>query len=314
MTALTLLAVHLDIGSGKYGTIHGVDKLVQRFEALCPDCPVWTIVPADDANDLVHQPPVQPTAKYIEALTPFFENTMNPATQKVLSSGALPVVISSNHANAIGNLSAFLNHHQDKRVGVLWIDAHADLHSVHTTPSGNIHGMPLSLAIGDDNLERATHAVNDSVLAYWQRLKDLSLHKLDPQNLFFLGLRSYEAPEAHLIDKHQIFARSAQEHRQDFAKVLDTVATHLATLDALYVSFDVDALDDTLIPATGTPEPQGYQVEEVRAIFDKILTLPNVGLFEITEFNPTLDKDEQKHEHIYELFDYALTLLGSHAT
>lgn len=311
MMALTLLAVHLDIGSGKYGTIHGVDKLVQRFEALCPNCPVWTIVPDDDANDLVYKPPVQPTAKYIEALVPFFENTMTPATQKVLASGSLPVVISSNHANAIGNLSAFLNHHQGKQVGVLWIDAHADLHSVYTTPSGNVHGMPLSLAIDDDNLECAIHTPSDSVTAYWQRLKELSHHKLDPSNLFFLGLRSYEPPEVHLIDKHGIFARSAQQHRQDFEAVLAVVVERLSRLDAVYVSFDVDALDDSLIPATGTPEPQGYRVDEVRAIFDRILTLSNVGLFEITEFNPTLDNDEQKHQHIYELFDGALGLLAN---
>lgn len=311
MTALTLLAVHLDIGSGKYGTIHGVDGLAQRFEALCPNCPVWTIVPDNDANDLVYKPPMYPDAKYIEALTAFFENTMTPATQKVLASGSLPVVISSNHANAIGNLSAFLNHHQGKQVGVLWIDAHSDLHSVYTTPSGNVHGMPLSLAIGEDNLECAVHTVNDSVAAYWQRLKELSHHKLDPSNLFFLGLRSYEPPEAHLIDKHEMFAYSATEHRQDFDKVLQTLAARLETLDAVYVSFDVDALDDSLIPATGTPEPQGYRVDEVHAIFDRILTLPNVGLFEITEFNPTLDNDEQKHQHIYELFDGALGLLAN---
>lgn len=312
MQTLSLIEVYLDIGSGKYGTIYGVDKLGEIFKHNCPNGQIHVVKPDDTTNELIHQTPIYPKAKYIEALTPFFENKLTPVTKSVLDKGELPVIISSNHVNAMGNLGAFLAHHKDKKVGVLWIDAHADLHTVYTTPSGNLHGTPLATAIGDDNLDCQENTPPAEVVAYWERLKTLGgadRASLKPDDIYFFGLRSFEPPETHLIEKHNIFAVSAVEHRADFGQILDTVVAKLKDYDTLYVSFDVDALDDRLIPATGTPEPQGYEVAEMRTIFDKVLTLPNVGLFEITEFNPTLDNDEDKHQHIYELFGYALGLL-----
>lgn len=314
MQNLELVKVYLDVGSGKYGTIHGVDKLAQRFTQAIPQGATHSVCPDDNTNDLIHQTPIYPKAKYIEALLPFFEQKLTSATYSVLARGNIPVVISSNHVNAAANLAAFLNHHKDKKVAVLWIDAHADLHSIYTTPSGNLHGTPLATAIREDNKDCQVNEPTSEVIAFWEQLKALGgQHKTGviPSDVFFLGLRSFEPPESHLIEKYDMFAVSASEHRADFDTILTKVVSQLQAYDSIYVSFDVDALDDSLVPATGTPEPQGYELAEMQVIFDKVLSLPNVGLFEITEFNPTLDSDESKHEHIYKLFDYALQLLKS---
>ncbi|MFB6348785.1 arginase family protein [Moraxella sp. ZJ142] len=309
---IELIEVYSDIGAGKHGTVHGVDMLSKHCEQHQPAA-VHKIFaqPVDES-------PKQPSAKYIEHLLPFFQDKLMPTVQGLLDNSKqsqhFPVIISGDHSNAIGNLAAFMNHHKDARIGVVWIDAHADLHSVYTTPSGNMHGMPLATALRLDNLDCQINTPDANLANQWQSLKALSTHAgIRPSDVFFLGLRSYEAPEEHIIASQQIFAYSAQgasiggnDSNKPLTVILDQLIDKLQTLDAVYVSFDVDALDASLIPATGTPEPHGYTADETRSIFDALLGLDSVKLFEITEFNPTLDDDSDKHQTIFALLDYAL--------
>lgn len=313
---IKFIEIYSDIGAGKHGTTHGVAMLSKHCEAHYPNIPVHKIYAKHDK-----QSPAHPAVKYIENLLPFFADTLVPQVGECLnkaeSQQQFPVIISGDHSNAIGNLAAFMNHHQNKRIGVVWIDAHADLHSALTTPSGNMHGMPLATALRLDNADCQINTLDEKASAYWQQLKSLSSHEgILPSDVFFLGLRSFEPPEAHLIKQHQIFAYSAKgepivgdDDAKSLDEILDQMIAKLETLDAIYVSFDVDALDDALIPATGTPEPNGYRADEVRRIFDRILTLDNVKLFEITEFNPTLDDDSDKHRTIFGLLDHVLALI-----
>lgn len=305
--------VYSDIGAGKEGTTHGVAMLSQHITKTYPDAPITKLHPKETTGEIRH-----PYARHIERLTPFFEEVLTPTLQDGLlvsqTAGNFPVIISGDHANAIGNVSAFLNHHQDKKVAIVWIDAHADLHTVYTTPSGNMHGMPLGAVLGLDNKDCQINDLDEKTHAYWERLKQLATHKPTPSDVFFLGLRSFEPPETHLIKTHDIFAVSAETHRANFAHILEDLTEKLRHYDAIYVSFDVDALDESLIPATGTPEPLGYEVAEVRAIFDKLLSLPNVGLFEMTEFNPTLDADQEKYATVFGLLDHALSVVSRRAS
>lgn len=313
--AIKFIEIYSDIGAGKHGTTHGVAMLSKHCEQRYPDAPVHKIYAKHD-----QLMPAYPSAKYIENLLPFFADTLVPQVGERLKiadeQAQFPVIISGDHSNAIGNLAAFMNHHHDQRIGVVWIDAHADLHSALTTPSGNMHGMPLATALRLDNADCQINTLDEMATAYWHKLKSLSGHQgILPSDVFFLGLRSYEPPEAHLIKEHQMFAYSAKGtpiaggDGKSLDEILDEMVARLSSLDAIYVSFDVDALDETLIPATGTPEPQGYQADEVRRIFDRLLVLDNVKLFEITEFNPTLDDDSDKHRTIFGLLDHALALI-----
>lgn len=316
--AIEFIEIYSDIGAGKHGTTHGVAMLSKHCEQRYPDAPVHKIYANHDAST-----PAHPSAKYIETLLPFFADTLVPQLSNRLAQAQnqrFPIIISGDHSNAIGNLAAFMNHHRDQRIGVVWIDAHADLHSVLTTPSGNMHGMPLATALRLDNTDCQINTLDETAADYWHKLKSLSSHDgILPSDVFFLGLRSYEPPEAHLITEHQMFAYSAKGTPiaggdcQSLDAILDAMIDKLAGLDAVYVSFDVDALDETLIPATGTPEPDGYQADEVRRIFERILPLDNVKLFEITEFNPTLDNDSDKHRTIFGLLDHALKLIHQRA-
>lgn len=301
--------VYSDIGAGKHGTTEGVAMLSSHCHDTYPQVTKSEIHPKNRISEFAH-----PHGKYIEQLTPFFEEILLPTLQEGLKTcdkeGKFPIIISGDHSNAMGNVSAFLNHHQDKKTAIVWIDAHADLHSVYTTPSGNLHGMPLGAVLGLDNKDCQINELDATTHDYWQRLKNLTANKPSPNNVYFLGLRSFEPPETHLLDTHKMFAYSSEAHRTTgIDELLSELVGKLQGFDAVYVSFDVDALDESLIPATGTPEPKGYNTQEIKTIFDKLLNLPNVKLFEITEFNPTLDSDGDKHKTIFEVLDYAIDLL-----
>lgn len=305
--------IYSDIGAGKQGTTQGVQMLSEYCQQRHIGTPTTKIYNDGNSSSITYK-----KAKYIEILTEFFENKLLPTLTDRLTiadvAGQFPIVISGDHSNALGNLSAFLQHHQDKKVAVVWIDAHADMHSVYTTPSGNLHGMPLAGAMKQDNLTHAINEVDDAVVGYWHRLKNLhsNHHGLGANAVFFLGLRSYEPPEAALIKTHKMFAYSPKAHRNTgFEQVLIDLKTHLAEFDAVYISFDVDALDNSLIAATGTPESSGYTQDEMHTILQNLLALPNAALFEITEFNPTLDDDEKKYQVVFELFDDAVQTIAA---
>lgn len=303
--------VYSEVGAGKSGANHGVQMLARHCQSRYPNaktCKVYNRHKASCRYD---------KAKFIENLTPFFADELAPRLKAQLAqgekTGRFTVALSGDHANALGNVSAFLDFHRDKKIAVVWIDAHADMHSVYTTPSGNLHGMPLAAAMGLDNQECAINAVDDTLRGYWQRLKSLhqNAYGLPQDAVFFLGLRSFEAPEAYLLQRGSTFARSALDHRQEgILPVLDKLAKRLADFDLLYISFDVDALDSSLIAATGTPEPLGYYQEEMKIILNYMLKLPNAGFFEVTEFNPTLDDDSDKRDVIFALLDEALETIA----
>lgn len=309
--AVQFFAVYSDIGAGYRGTKKGVEKLAKHCQTT-HNAQVVSIVnnakvpPLYDFHRRI-------SAKYIDFLTPFFKDSLTPILTRELTAcqknGKLPIIISGDHSNAMGNVASFINANADKKIGVVWIDAHADLHSVYTTPSGNMHGMPVATVIGEDNLDCQIGQADPETIAQWNDLKNLAKN-LAPTDIHFLGVRDTEQPEEYLIEKYGIFCHSTAEHRQlGFDKILDDLIQKLEKYDTIYVSFDIDSLDKSLVPATGTPVDNGYTVSEMSLIFNKILSLPNVGLFEITEFNPTLDNAKPTYDNVVQLLDKAIGIL-----
>ncbi|WP_323842675.1 arginase family protein [Moraxella sp. Pampa] len=304
---LDFIEIRSDLGAGKHGTDQGVVALAKFAKSHYPTAR-FEQLSIDDANTAKVQGTQYTNLKYAEFLLPFYQEVADHIEH--IAKLTTPIIISGDHSGAIGLLSGFKNAHKDKKVAVVWIDAHADIHSVYTTPSGNMHGMPLAAVLGVDNDEHTNNMPTDDEKQLWQAFKDLSTSdNLNIKDLYFLGLRSFESPEQHLIEKHGVFAYSAHAHRQEFDDVLDKLCSNLAQADAVYVSFDIDSLDENLVYATGTREPNGYGVDEIKQIFDKVLVLPNIKAFEITEFNPTLDDDTNRHQMIYDLFAHAINHL-----
>ncbi|MFL0078130.1 arginase [Tenacibaculum maritimum] len=211
-----------------------------------------------------------------------------------LQEGRFPVVISGDHSSALGTISGVKSAYPTKRVGVIWIDAHGDLHSPYTSPSGNIHGMPLAAAISDDNLDcQVNHEVSRETSELWERMKNIGIQgqKVKPEDIVFFGVRDTEEPEDKQIEKYGIKNYMVAEVRYRGLKAcVNEALDKLSDCDILYISFDVDAMDcDMISYGTGTPVPKGFDQEEITEIIKNLLESEKVVCVEFVEVNPLLD-------------------------
>ncbi|WP_407267416.1 arginase [Tenacibaculum maritimum] len=211
-----------------------------------------------------------------------------------LQEGRFPVVISGDHSSALGTISGVKSAYPTKRVGVIWIDAHGDLHSPYTSPSGNIHGMPLAAAISDDNLDcQVNHEVSRETSELWERMKNIGIQgqKVKPEDIVFFGVRDTEEPEDKQIEKYGIKNYMVAEVRYRGLKTcVNEALDKLSDCDILYISFDVDAMDcDMISYGTGTPVPKGFDQEEITEIIKNLLESEKVVCVEFVEVNPLLD-------------------------
>ncbi|NQW43222.1 MAG: arginase [Bacteroidetes bacterium] len=223
---------------------------------------------------------------------------LNDKVIDVISKNKFPIILSGDHSNAIGGLSGLKNANPDKTIGVIWIDAHADLHSPYTTPTGNIHGMPLAALAGIDNQELKKNEVAEDVIYYWNELKNIGIHNISPKfdlkNLVFIGVRDAEDQEWAIIEKAGIITFEPDDIRaKGIKKILTETLQCLSHCDLLYISFDADSLDPEISTGTGTTSPDGLNIEQAEIIFKTLMSNPKIGAFEITEVNPNLDTNDK---------------------
>jgi arginase len=221
-------------------------------------------------------------------------------------------VISGDHSNAGGTIAGIKMAKPKSKLGVIWIDAHADLHTPYTTPSGNMHGMPLAVSIAEDNKESSVHELDDKTAKQWDQLKSLgkSHQKVLPEDVVFISLRDYEKEEKHLIEKHGMKVITTSEVRRTGAEnVCRKVLRYLSDCTDIYVSFDVDSLDAGISRGTGTPVSNGLKEREVEDLISKFMQNRKICCFEITEVNPTLDKENLMAEIAFNILQRSVNVL-----
>jgi arginase len=223
-----------------------------------------------------------------------------------------PVVISGDHSNAGGTIAGIKAAKPNSRLGVIWIDAHADLHTPYTTPSGNIHGMPLAASIGEDNEESKVHEPDEKTKKQWDQLK--SFGKMEPkvlaEDIVFIGLRDFEKEEKHLIDKYGMKVITTNElRRKGPENVVRAALRFLTECTDIYVSFDVDSLDSSISKGTGTPVSNGLKEREAEDLISKFMQNRKICCFEITEVNPTLDKENLMAEIAFNILQRSVNVL-----
>lgn len=219
-----------------------------------------------------------------------------------------PLVLSGDHSNSYGTIAGIKAAYPEKTLGVVWIDAHADIHSPYTSPSGNMHGMPLAMALGIDNLERQINDPTPETIFYWNSLKKLGYDgpKLRPEHLVYVVVRDTEEPEDYLIDKYGIKNFTYDEFvRKGAEAVAYEALDRLRDCDIIYVSFDVDSLDSKFSKGTGTPVEVGLTVQEAKELNYFLLQDPRVVCYEVTEINPTLDTENTMAENAFEILETA---------
>lgn len=293
MRCVKLIEVKSEIGAGTRGASLGIDALhIASYKKLDDYFCLYPIQQVPVSNISLCRATTFTYAKRIDAILESLSQTCRAVVQN-LQEQNFPIVLSGDHSNAAATIAAIKQTFPQKKLGVVWIDAHADLHSPFTSPSGNMHGMPLAMALAEDNLENQVNKVDSLTQSFWNKIKNLGYtgSKILPENLVFLAVRDTEAQEDALINKHQIPNYTVSEIRERGIEsvVQEILENKLATCDLIYISFDVDSLDASISVGTGTPVSGGLSIEEATMLNQMLVKDERVCAWEMVEINPALD-------------------------
>ncbi|SKC05365.1 arginase [Sphingobacterium nematocida] len=297
-TSIEIIKNRSDIGAGTRGADLGIDAM--EIAAINKGSDFFHRYPFVDVrtrNESVYENDQHPYAKYIPYV---YEQCEEVATMvgNCLSRNRFPLVFSGDHSSAMGTISGIKSQFPEKTLGVIWIDAHADIHSPYTTPSGNMHGMPLGAMLAEDNLKCAINEPDEETKTYWNKLKNLKFPgpKIQPEQLVYFGVRDTEYPEDSLIAGLGIRNFMVAEVRERGIEVcIQEALQRLSECDILYLSFDVDSMDSELISdGTGTPVPRGFFPHEISTLLRGLSDSGKVHCLEIVEVNPLLDSQGNK--------------------
>lgn len=248
-------------------------------------------------NEAIYTKQKSNFALKIEKVLKVCEN-VSIVVKSAIKNNFFPIVLAGDHSSALGTISGIKMANPDKRLGVIWIDAHADVNSPHTTPSGNVHGMPLSAALADDNLDRKNNDILESTEKRWNDMKDIGgiSPKINTEDLVYFGVRDTEECEDYFIEKNNIKNYKVEEIRfRGIETCITETLEKLKDCDQIYISFDVDSLDcDLVSTGTGTPVSKGFDEFEVIEIINRIVKSKKVVCLEIVEINPLLDNKGNK--------------------
>lgn len=310
MKELQLIINSSEITAGTRGASLGPDAVItaarKRESYFFRDHPIVRI---EDENQLLDTEVRYPFAKRIEGLVHIFER-ISDSVKLTLDNGKFPYVLASDHGSAGGTIAGIKAAYPNKRLGVIWIDAHGDLHTPYTTPTGNMHGMPLATALGEDNLEYQSNDPHEDVVEYWNRLKNTGIEgsKIIPEDLVFIGVRDTEEQEDAIMERLGITNHNVESIRAEgTAKIIKKCLDQLSACDMIYVSFDVDSMDPELTSyGTGTPVPNGITPEEAREFLCAFGKEEKLICMEFVEVNPCLDNKVNKMAEVtFDLFEAA---------
>lgn len=297
MKPIKLIKNRSDIGAGTRGSDLGIDAI--EIAAINQGSDYFNQFPFEDIkthNESIYDKNRSTVAKRIEHVVEQCVRVSNSVQKNVKD--YFPIVLSGDHSSALGTISGIKAAFAEQNVGVIWIDAHADLHSPYTSPSGNIHGMPLAAALANDNFDSKTNAVDQDTQKYWEEMKQIGYKgpKIQPENLVYFGVRDTEEAEDQQMERLSIRNYKVDEVRyRGLETCVAEALVKLSHCEVLYISFDVDSMDCDLISyGTGTPVAKGFDQYEVIAIIDQIIKTKKVVCIEVVEVNPLLDTKGNK--------------------
>ena len=308
MKSIKILKNRSDIGAGTRGSDVGIDAL--EIAAINMKHDFFNLHPFIDIpthNETVYNKVKNTTAKRIKFVKAQCER-LKVETKKTLEQGVFPLILSGDHSSALGSLAGIKSANPDKTLGVIWIDAHADLHTPYSSPSGNVHGMPLAAALAHDNINQKINHVSLETISDWNQMKEMGSVSpiLKPENLIYFGVRDTESQEDDIIESCKIKNYRVHEMRnRGFDVCIQECLTKLTEVDMIYITFDVDALDCDLVSyGTGTPVSNGFDIDEVVRIIKGIKSSEKVVALEVCEINPLLDnKGNRMAEAAFEVID-----------
>lgn len=313
---IEIIVNNSELAAGTRGASLGPGAIMTAArKANNPYFGLYPLHPLPDYNRFLDQKNETEFAKNLQGFKLVFESVAEKTTE-ILHKRSFPLILAGDHGSAAGTIAGIKAAYPDKRLGVVWIDAHGDLHSPYTTPSGNIHGMPLSLSLGNDNLGYQRNTPSEETVSTWNELKHkyTGTIKLNPADLVFIGVRDTEYEENQLISENNITNHTVESVRKEGAQaIVQHVLEQLDPCDIIYVSFDVDSMDPEITSfGTGTPVGNGIFPEEAEEILTLLAQDPKTVCIEFVEVNPCLDnKENTMAETAFSLLESVTTALNS---
>ncbi|MEN9640070.1 MAG: hypothetical protein RLZZ262_1939 [Bacteroidota bacterium] len=301
---IRLIEVASEVGAGTRGASLGVEAVkiaALDFRSTFFKKYKSIVIPHD--NQALFNAGGSRYAKNIRSVLKMYER-IGAAVRDSLRDLRFPIIISGDHSNAGGTLAGIKMAYPESRIGVIWIDAHADLHSPYTSPSGNMHGMPLATALGEDNIEEKVNDLDYETIELWEMLKNVGdfAPKIEYRDLIYITLRDFEEQEAALIKKNKVKVVTTNELRKTgVTKLSRELIKYLSHCDKLYISFDVDSMDPSISRGTGTPVKGGINEREAADLILELLQNERTCCLEFTEINPTLDSENVMAETVFEI-------------
>ena len=287
------MGVPTDVGAGIEGCRLGPQAL--RVAGLLPALRELGLTVSDQGDLLGPPNPLLPTKagyRHLEQVHQWCEQVYQ-ATRSSLEQGYCPIMLGGDHSVAVGSITAVADACTKRglKLRVLWLDAHADFNTVHTSPSGHLHGMPLAVLCG--------HGPS-SLLQLGEHTR--RQRALDPQCVRLIGVRSVDTLEREFLHQQGIDVfdmRFLDEYGMRAA-----MQAALANLDAnthLHVSFDVDFLDPDIAPGVGTAVRGGPTYREAQLCMEMIADCGRLRSLDLVELNPARDIQNRTAETVIEL-------------
>ncbi len=209
-----------------------------------------------------------------------------------LKGGSFPLVIGGDHSLGLGSLTGVSKFFQND-LAVIWIDAHGDINTHETSPTGNIHGMPLAAAMGLGH-EKLTNLYFNGV-------------KVKPQNVYIVGARDLDEGEIKLIEEQKLNLWTTEDIKtRGIHEINSEISLSLENsgIKNIHLSYDIDSLDASLVPGTGTPVDKGLSLSEVKSLLGNLLSKDLVRSMDFVEFNPLIDKKNRTLNACLELLSF----------
>lgn len=304
MKKLKFVEVKSEIGAGTRGSSLGVDAI--KIAALDYGSNLFKQIESIEVaneNHLLFEAPGTPYAKRIKGILTMYER-IAATVSGIIKKNGFPIVLSGDHSSAGGTISGIKIAYPKAKLGVIWIDAHADIHSPYTSPTGNVHGMPLAAVLGEDNITNKMNKPDKETIELWNRLKKVGgiSPKIAYKDLVYIGVRDVEPEETYLLKKHKVKTITTNEvKRNGVDKIAREAIAHLSHCTHIYISFDVDSMDSSISKGTGTPVRNGITEKEAASLLVRLIQNEKICCFEICEVNPTLDKENLMAENTFEI-------------
>ncbi|MCW1971025.1 MAG: arginase [Anaerolineae bacterium] len=299
MKSIALIGAPVDLGAGRRGVDMGPSAiryagLRERLRNLDYQVRDLGNIPAPLAEQI--EPPLpNEKLRYLKPLAAFFTELGNKVAS-VVSEGTFPIILGGDHSIALGSIngSALMNTATPRKLGVLWIDAHGDFNTADTTPSGNIHGMPLAALTGRGH-PALTHLMGKSPV-------------LSPDNVVLVGVRDLDREERRLMREARVHVFTMHDiDRRGMAEVMmDAIMLAGQDVDGIHTSFDMDVLDPNEVPGVGTPVPGGISYREAHLAMELIHASERLVSLDLVEVNPILDTNNHTAKIAVELICSAM--------